>query len=69
MVLIDKKNRRMFIIDVALPGDYHVRDNKAERISKYQDLASEISRMWNTKTRVIPLVVTSALGAEFLLTE
>ena len=34
-------------------------------MSKYQDLALEI---WNTKTRVIPIVI-GALRAESLLTE
>ena len=30
IVLIDK-NRIMFIIDVAIPGDFYVRDNKAKK--------------------------------------
>ena len=45
IVLIDKKNQEMFIIDVAIPGDFRVREKEAEKKSKYQDLALEISRM------------------------
>ena len=67
IVLIDKENQKTFIIDVAIPRDFHVRDKNAEKISKYQDLALEISRMWNTRTRVIGVI--GALGVESLLTE
>ena len=67
IVLIDK-NRIMFIIDVAIPGDFYVRDNKAKKISKYQDFALEICRTLNTKNRVIPKVI-GALEAKSLLTE
>ena len=45
IVLIDKKNQETFIIDVAIPGDFRVREKEAEKKSKYQDLALEISRM------------------------
>ena len=37
-------------------------------ISKYQELALEMSGMRNTKTRAISIVI-GALGAESLLTE
>ena len=43
IVLIDKENQETLIIDVAILRDCHVRDKKAEKISKYQDLALEIS--------------------------
>ena len=53
VVLIYKKYQETFIIDTAIPGDFRVRDKDLEKTLKYQDLALEISRMWNTKTRVI----------------
>ena len=53
---------------MAIPGNFRVRDKQAEKISKYQDLALEISRMWKTRTRMIPIVI-GALGAVSLLTE
>ena len=41
---------------------------RLKKYCKYQDFALEISRMGNTKTRVISIVI-GALGAESLLTE
>jgi hypothetical protein len=42
--------------DVAIPGDRNVIQKEAERILKYKDLTIEIQRMWNVKTRVIPVI-------------
>ena len=60
ILLIDKKNQEAFIIDVL-----YLKIFVSGKISKYQNLALEISQMWNTKTRVI-LIVIGGLGAECL---
>jgi len=49
------------LIDVAISGDRNVIKNEAEKILKYKDLTIEIQRMWNVKTKVIP-VITGATG-------
>jgi len=47
--------------DVAVSGDRNVIKKEAEKILKYKDLTIEIKRMWNVKTKVIP-VITGATG-------
>jgi hypothetical protein len=45
------------LIDVAVPGDRNVIQKEAEKILKYKDLTIEMQRMWNVKTRVIPVII------------
>ena len=57
-IVVIGKHQETFIIDVAMPNDFHVKDKEAEKISGIR----------KTKTRVISIVI-GALGAESLLTE
>jgi hypothetical protein len=43
--------------DVAISGDRNVIKKEAEKILKYKDLTIEIHRMWNVKTKVIPVLI------------
>jgi len=45
------------LIDVAISGDRNVIKKEAEKILKYADLTTEIQRMWNVKTKVIPVII------------
>ena len=45
------------LIDVAISGDRNVIKKEAENILKHKDLTIEIQRMWNVKTRVIPVII------------
>jgi hypothetical protein len=45
------------LINVAISGDRNVIEKDAEMILKYKDLTIEIQRMWNVKTRVIPVII------------
>ena len=45
------------LIDVAISGDRNVIKKEAEKILKYKDLTVEIQRMWNVKTKVIPVII------------
>ena len=42
--LLDKEEIQSLIVDIAVPGNY-------------QDLKTEITRLWNTKAYVVPVVV------------
>ena len=48
------------LIDVAISGD-NVIKKEADKILKYKVLTIEIQRMWNVKTKMIP-VITGATG-------
>jgi len=50
------------LIDVAISGDRNGIKKEVEKILKYKDLTIETQRMWNVKTKVIPLI-TGATGA------
>jgi len=45
------------LTDVAISGDRNVMKKEAEKILKYEDLTREIQRMWNVKTKVIPVII------------
>jgi hypothetical protein len=45
------------LLDVTIPGDRNVIQKEAEKISTYKDLTIEIQRMWNVKTRMIPVLI------------
>jgi len=45
------------LIDDAISGDRNVIKKEAEKILNYKDITIEIQRMWNVKTKVIPVIV------------
>jgi len=45
------------LIDVAISGDRNVIKKEAEKILKYKDLTIGIQRMWNVKTKAIPVII------------
>ena len=45
------------LIDVAISRDRNVIKMEAEKTLKYKDLTIEIQRMWNVKTKVIPVII------------
>jgi len=55
------------LIDAAISGDRNVIKKEAENILQYEDLTIEIQRMWNLKTKVIPVIIgaTGAISKSF----
>jgi hypothetical protein len=45
------------LIDFAISGDRNVIKKEVEKFLKYKDFRIEIQRMWNVKTKVIPVII------------
>ena len=43
--------------NVTISGDRNVIKKEVEKILKYKDLTTEIQRMWNVKTKEIPVKI------------
>jgi len=56
IIIRDNEKRTCMLIDVAISGDRNVIKKEA-KILKYKDLTIEIQRMWNVKTKVIPVKI------------
>jgi hypothetical protein len=56
IIIRDNEKGTCMLRDVAISGDRNVIKKEAE-ILKYRDLTIEIQRMWNVKTRVIPVII------------
>ena len=56
-IIHDNEKGICMLIDAAIKGDRNVVKKEAEKILKYKDLTIEIQRMWNVKTKVIPVKI------------
>ena len=64
LVLLDKKGKTCYIIDVACPFDTRVEKKEKEKFEYYNDLKYEVIKVWKsevTKVYIIPIVI-GALG-------
>ena len=61
VVLIDRVNKSWIVIDFSVPIDQNVVSKEEEKISHYSNLCSEIRKLHNVKTTIVPLVI-GALG-------
>jgi hypothetical protein len=57
IIIRDNGKRTYMLIDVAISGNRNVIKKEAEKILKYKDLTIEIQRMWNVKTKMIPVII------------
>jgi hypothetical protein len=53
----DNEKGTCMLIDAAIPGDRNVIKKEAEKILQYNDLITEIQRMWNVDTKVTPVII------------
>ena len=62
IVVMDKKSKKAWIIDIAIPGDTRVNSKEEEKIERYGELAREVKKLWKLKgVKVVPIVI-GALG-------
>jgi hypothetical protein len=67
IIIRDNVKGTFMLIDVEISGDRNVIKKEAEKILKYKDLTIEIQRMWNVKTKEIPVIigVTGTISRSF----
>ena len=57
IIIRDNEKETCMLIDVEISGDRNVIKKEAEKILKYKYLTIETQRMWNVKTKVIPVII------------
>ena len=65
--MVDKKEREVVIIDVAIPGDDSVKNKELEKLKKYQLLKAEIAKVWRIPFRVKTLKTAKILTSNFVI--
>ena len=69
--LVDKQEKKVVVVDVAIPSDSTIRRKQQEELEKYQVLEEELERMRGVKASAVPVVrgefgaVTPKLGDKF----
>lgn len=59
ILLINKKEKKAIIVDIAVPLTQNVRKAEQEKLIKYQNLAFEIKRIWKLgEVQIIPIVIS-----------
>ncbi|TWW61030.1 hypothetical protein D4764_05G0011200 [Takifugu flavidus] len=56
VVVIEKHQKTVVVIDVAIPSDSNIRKKEHEKLEKYQELKEEIERMWGMKATMVTMV-------------
>ena len=59
IVIRDKVEKKVYIIDISCPSDVNVNKKENEKISKYSGLRVELGKMWKSECSVIPVVIES----------
>jgi hypothetical protein len=67
IIIRDNEKGICMLIDVSISGDKNVIKEEAEKLLKCKDLTTEIQRMWNVKSKLIPvrLAVTGTISKSF----
>ena len=63
LIVIDKKEQKRIIIDIAIRANVRVEEKEKEKVRKYNDLKKEIRRLWKLRNVEIIPVLIGALGS------
>ena len=63
IIIIEKKERKGLINDIAEPAEVRVEEKEREKVEKHQDLKREIRRLWKFKQVDVVPVVIEAFGS------
>lgn len=50
---------KLKIIDIAVPRDANIESKYRKKVNHYKDLAIELSRLWQRRVTIIPIIVGS----------
>jgi len=51
-----QKREDLLLIDIAIPDDSNINTKETEKLSKYKDLETEVSRMWKVRIKIVPII-------------
>ena len=58
ILVLEKVERKIYIIDIAVPNDVNISRKRNEKINKYANLAIEIKQLWNAQTvKTVPIII------------
>ena len=63
ITVIDKKDGKVIITDIAVPADVRVGGKEREKVEKYKDLKRETGKLWKFKMVEVVAIVIGALGS------
>lgn len=62
ITLINKREKKTYLIDIAIPNDANITQKEQEKITKYTPLAIELKELWKQETVTIVPIIISATG-------
>jgi hypothetical protein len=52
-----RKEKICLLIDVAVSDDSNFNTKETENLSMYEDLENDVSRMWEVRTKIVPVIL------------
>ena len=62
IVLSYLQQKKIYLIDISIPGDSRLVQKSVEKWTKYRDLQIEEDKMWQTSSRTVSVII-GALGS------